>query len=155
MELKELLVQKRPPILDRWFEHILKSYPADTSNFMRREKDRFLNPVGYSIRSDIEVLFDLIVEGVIDDSSIRFPGNLIRVMAVQDFSPSTAVGFIFQLKTAIDDTIGMDELSKGRSLINSRIDKLALMAFDEYMACREKVFQIRVGEIQRTVTGKR
>jgi hypothetical protein len=33
------------------------------------------------------------------------------------------------------------------SVLDSRIDKIALMAFDFYMDCRERLHQIRVNEV--------
>jgi hypothetical protein len=62
------------------------------------------------------------------------------------------VGFVFQLKKAIEDTLKseiyresvMDEWLK----FQSRIDGLALQAFDLYMDCREKICEIRVNQAQ-------
>ena len=51
---------------------------------------------------------------------------------------------------------GLEELAKEKnreevlsllSVLDSRIDKIALMAFDIYMDCRERLHQIRVNEV--------
>jgi hypothetical protein len=60
------------------------------------------------------------------------------------------VGFIFLLKRAIGETLKneickesvMDEWLK----FQSRIDELALCAFDIYMGCREKICEIRINQ---------
>jgi hypothetical protein len=39
----------------------------------------------------------------------------------------------------------MEELSA----LETRIDRLALLAFDCYMKCREKIYEIRLGELRR------
>ena len=44
--MTELLQSKRAAILARWNRLALEVYPEDAARFMRREKDRFQNPVG-------------------------------------------------------------------------------------------------------------
>jgi len=69
---------------------------------------------------------------------------------VQDFSPSQAIGFIFLLKKAIREVL--ESGIRGKPVLEewmefqSRIDQLALLAFDVYMECREKICEIRVNE---------
>ena len=64
MTLKSILLRKKPAVLAKWYRRIAESYPAETTLFLEREKDRFANPVGYSIRQSIEGLFDDLLEGV-------------------------------------------------------------------------------------------
>ena len=80
---------------------------------------------------------------------------IIRIRAVQDLTASQAVGFVFLLKpillelqpernpAARDVPLGV--------LLNDRIDRLALMAFDKYMQCREQLADIRVSEGRRRI----
>jgi hypothetical protein len=58
------------------------------------------------------------------------------------------VGFVFLLKRAIGETL-KNEICKESVMeewlkFQSRIDDLALQAFDIYMDCREKICEIRV-----------
>ena len=46
MALGDLLLRNEAAILKRWFNLILETYPADTAPLMRKDKDRFTNPVG-------------------------------------------------------------------------------------------------------------
>jgi hypothetical protein len=74
--------------------------------------------------------------------------SILKIRSVQDFSPSKAVGFVFLLKRAIGETL-KSELCKEPVFdewlkLQSRIDDLALQAFDIYMGCREKICEIRV-----------
>jgi len=60
------------------------------------------------------------------------------------------VGFIFQLKKAIEETL-KSEICREQNIeawraFQSRIDALALQAFDAYMNCREKICEIRVNQ---------
>jgi len=146
--LQNLLSQKKSAILERWFHLILETYPADTATIMRKDKDQFTNPVGSTISREIEVLFGKLCEGVHDEKCQASLDAILKIRSVQDFSPSKAVGFIFLLKRAIGETLKndickesvMDEWLK----FQSRIDDLALQAFDIYADCREKICEIRV-----------
>jgi hypothetical protein len=75
---------------------------------------------------------------------------ILKIRSVQDFSPSKAVGFIFLLKRAIGETL-KNEICRESVMsewlgFQSRIDDLALHAFDIYMGCREKICEIRVNQ---------
>jgi len=148
MTLNSLLLLNKDAILKRWFDLILETYPADTATIMRKDKDQFTNPVGSTISREIEVLFRKLCEGIHDDKCQASLDSILKIRSVQDFSPSKAVGFIFLLKRAIGETLRneickesvMDEWLK----FQSRIDDLALQAFDIYMDCREKICEIRV-----------
>ena len=79
--------------------------------------------------------------------------NIIRVRAIQDFSPSQAVGFIFGLKRIVREELE-SEIQEGASSkewaeFESKIDGLALLCFDIYAACRQKIADIRVNEVRR------
>jgi len=152
MVLEHLLPQKRAAILERWFQLILETYPADTSRFLKQQKDRFVNPVGYTISQEIETLYEELLHGMNCDKLTACLDNIIRIRSVQDFSPSQAVAFIFLLKQAIREELASEivENQAYEELLKfeSKIDKLVLFALDIYMKCREKVYEIRVNEVK-------
>lgn len=146
--LKDLLLKNEVSILKRWFDLILETYPEDTSALMRKDKDPFTNPVGSTISREIEILFEKLCEGIQDERCQASLDSILKIRSVQDFSPSKAVGFIFLLKRAIEETL-TNEICKAPTMdewmkFQSRIDDLALQAFDIYMDCREKICDIRV-----------
>ncbi len=150
MVLKDLLSRNQTAILKRWFDLILETYPADTATLMRKDKDQFTNPVGSTLSRGIEVLFKKICEGSQSEGCQASLDSILKIRSVQDFSPSQAVGFVFLLKRAIGETLKndickesvMDEWLK----FQSRIDELALQAFDTYMDCREKICELRINQ---------
>jgi len=151
MVLENLLLQNKATILKRWFDLILETYPADTAALMRKEQDRFKNPVGATISREIETLFRQLCEGQNGECRASLDA-ILKIRSVQDFSPSRAVGFIFQLKKAIEETLkseicGEQNIEAWRAF-QSRIDALALRGFDIYMDCREKICEIRVNQAQ-------
>lgn len=155
--LEEFLSQKRATIVKEWLEAVLETYPPDASKFLKHEKDRFSNPVGFTISSELENIFEEILKGVDSEGISPFLDRIIRVRAVQDFSPSQAVSFIFDLKkvvreefgSAISRNGGYDELLT----FESKIDRLAMLAFDIYMKCREEICEIRVNEVKNRTFG--
>jgi hypothetical protein len=148
--MQDLLKKNKAAILERWFHLILETYPANTATMMRKDKNQFTNPVGSTLSREIEVLFKNLCEGIWDEKCQASLDSVLKIRSVQDFSPSKAVGFIFLLKRAIGETLKneickesvMDEWMK----FQSKIDELALCAFDIYMDCREKICEIRVNQ---------
>jgi len=77
---------------------------------------------------------------------------IVRIRAVQAFAPSQAVAFIFSLKRVIR-TVLKKELSSEKLLrqlyeFDLKIDVLALIAFDAFMACREKIYDLKANEMR-------
>lgn len=151
MSLREILFAKRSNIIRQWFDEILSSYPSDTVNFLKSQKDPFSNPVGNTIRQGIENLFnELIGDGPIVELSPMMD-NIIRIRAVQDFTPSQAVFFIFGLKDILRREL-KEELKNGLSQeymdFEKRIDDLALLSFDLFIQCREKIYELKAKEVK-------
>ncbi len=151
MKLGHLLSEKKSAIIARWFDVILETYPADTSRFLKTQKNRFTNPVGQSILQGIENIFETLLRGGSTDEISPFLDNIIRIRAVQDFTPSQAVSFIFSLKKVIRDELGSESealLGQELSELEVRIDSLALSCFDVFMQCREKLYDIKANELR-------
>jgi hypothetical protein len=155
--LPGLLQPRRSEILDRWRALVFGSYPEEAARFFRREKDRFKNPVGQSIHRATETLLDGVLLERAKDGVPEALEAVVRIRAVQEFSPAEAVGFVFLLKRAVREVL--TEASPGglpedaRSELEARIDALALGAFETYTRCREQIFEIRVREAQRRTAG--
>ena len=152
--LEDLLVKKRSTLVKQWMDLIFGTYPEDTKNFLKRQKDRIANPVGASIVEGADQLFDWLVKG--EDKDLKnicmLLDNIVRIRAIQEFSASHSIGFVFLLKKAVRETLG-EEIRQGHLYeelltFESRIDNLALLAFDNYSQCREQLHQIRAAEIR-------
>ncbi|MBW1888153.1 MAG: RsbRD N-terminal domain-containing protein, partial [Deltaproteobacteria bacterium] len=147
MKLETLLTQNRSTIVKRWLDQILDTYPAETYKFLKKQKNQFANPVGYTLSEEIDHLYGELLQGVDSDRTTPILDGIIRIRAVQDFSPSQAVGFIFLLKGVIRERLKTEirdnRLSYELTMFESGIDDLALLAFEVYMRCREKLYEIR------------
>lgn len=150
MELKTRLTQKRDAILGKWFDAVAGSYANDFESFLKQKKDPFTNPVGHRLRQALDCLLSA-VTSVQDAQTIT--DNLdpfIRIRAAQNFPPSKATAFIFVLKDILRRELHK-EISAGNCTgellaMESKIDGLGLLAFDIYMQCREKLFEIKATE---------
>ena len=152
MDIKDLLTDKRSDIVRGWFDLILETYPQETAIFLKDQKDRFANPVGQTILSGIENLFDEIVNSPDPEKVNEYLDNIIRIRAVQDFSPSDAIGFLFLLKNVIRDELLTDirrhDLFEELLITESGIDDLARTSFDIFMKCREKLYDLKANEVR-------
>jgi hypothetical protein len=157
MELATLLEKKREAILDEWFDLIIGTYPRVASELLAKQKDQFRNPVGHAIAESIGPIFDQLVSAMDTDELLHALDAIVRIRCVQDFSPSEAVAFVFRLKTVIRSVMDreIEGAEKGEELadLEARIDRVALLAFEKYTECREKLHEIRNREI-RTRTMK-
>jgi hypothetical protein len=153
MNLKALMSEKKAAILKKWFDLIIDNYPSDASNFLKKQKNRFSNPVGHTISQGIDGLFDEILHGIDSEKLFPFLNDIIKIKAVQDFSPSKAISFVFLLKQAIREEMGSEikkkQMSDELQLFEEQIDELALLSFDIYMKCRERIYEIKADEARR------
>lgn len=152
MKLEDLLRQKRSAILERWRKLIAETYPAETARFLTTKKDQFANPVGHFIENGTAAVLDAIVGTGDLDGIVEHLDPVVRIRAVQDFKPSEAVGFVFQLKRAVRREAGAEIEAGGLQdelvSFESRVDELAGIAFDTYARCRQQIHEIQIKEIK-------
>jgi hypothetical protein len=150
MSLEELLTKKKKVILDRCLNLLFDTYPRESVTLLKSEQDPFTNPVGSTFRREIEVILDGLAAGCDTENMALSLDAIVRVRAVQEFRPSEALAFMVHLKKAIREEL--QEIRMSPEFLNDlagldlRIDELTLAAFDLYMACREKIAEIQVGE---------
>jgi RsbT co-antagonist protein rsbRD N-terminal domain len=131
-------------LAEQWFAETIESYPRLTAGFLASEKDRFRNPVGHALRSSMKAMLQELLGDMNTEKIAAALDGIVRVRAVQDFKPSEALAFVFLLRSILRAT----NLSRP-AMIEARIEQLALMAFDQYMKCREEVAAARANEIRR------
>jgi len=150
--LKNILSDKRSSLIKKWREVIVDTYPSETQRFIRKEKDPFANPVGNIISKDVKTLYDELIKGEDDDKITLCLENIIRIRSIQDFKPSQAIGFVLQLKKLVREMLEskapINGLSGELQAFENRIDDIALLAFDIYSQCRQKIYEIRVNEVK-------
>ncbi len=152
MRLNNLLAQRKTTIVKKWFTSSIETYPSDTAKFLKSQKDPFANPVGRTIYQGLAALFDELLEEMDHKAILSFLDPIIRIRAVQNFSPSQATSFIFFLKDIVRDNIKKEDfeahLFNELLLFESKIDELSLIAFNLYMQCREKIYELKANEMR-------
>ncbi len=151
INFKRQLTERKSAILKKWFDAVADTYPEDTSGFLKKQKAQFTNPVGYNLAEGLEGLFDALLQGMIPDTVSAFLDSIVRIRAIQDFTPSEAVSFIFQLKKIVRQELGSEVVQQLRvveelTAFDAAVDDLVLFSFDIYMKCREKIYEIKANE---------
>lgn len=151
MLLDEALTAGRQAVVERWFQAVLATYPAETARLLTSVGDPFANPVGHNVRQGLERLYDGLVADAPEADFAAAVDGIVRIRAVQELAPSTAVGFVYALRGILREELagyGLEPVAQAR--LEAGVDRLALAAFDTYMKCREKIFEIRVREIRES-----
>jgi len=156
MPFGELLREKQDAIVGSWLARELAAYGEEASKAFSREKDPFANPVGHNLRVTTREIFEALLEETGDDEIREKLLEIVRIRAVQQFTPSQAVGFVFSLKEvartelgkALKDPGHLDEMVR----FERQIDRVALVAFDIFVECREQMSELRINEVKRSVS---
>jgi len=154
MRLNNLLAQRKTAIIKYWFALAVETYPPDTASFLKKQKDPFANPVGRTISIGLDALFNELLKEMDNETITSFLDPIIRIRAIQNFSPAQAVSFIFLLKKAIRENIKKEvpeeQLFSELLLFESKIDQLAMIAFNLYMQCKEKIYDLKANEMRNS-----
>lgn len=157
MTLQEHLLRRREAIAASWYRRILETYPAQSVPFLSREQNPFQNPIGGTIRPAVTLLVERLAGGA-EPEAVREPlDDIVRVRSVQGFSAAGAVGFVLELKQVVREELGGDSeidfhaepLASELAAFEQRLDRVALLAFDIYMECREQLYALRAEEGRR------
>lgn len=150
MSLEKFLADKKASIVNEWVDALLNTY--ESPGFFKKQKDCIANPVGFTVKEELRKLFSILASG---DSISETGGPLdaiVKIRAVQEFTAAMAVCFIFDLKKIVRDALAKEKAADinptdlGR--FEHRIDQAALLAFDLYMENRERLFKVRLRELQ-------
>ena len=148
MQLRKHLIKERKKIVKKWYDLVIDTYPSETVKFLVNAKDPFANPVGSNIKIGLEAIFDELVKKKFDHENItKYLDPILRIRAVQNFTPIEAMEFVFWLKRIIRKTLKNDmenaDILKQLLEFELRIDTLGMIAFSIYIGCKETLYSIR------------
>lgn len=154
MNIQEFLQKHRDTVIKEWVEVIYGTYPFDTVGFLRSQSNSFSNPVGAKTRKAAEAIVTALLAPTLESEDVSpAVDELIRVRAIQKFTPEQAMAVIFYLKNIIRKHCkpALTDMAAYQALleVESRIDSVALLGFRVYSECRDKVQQMRVDEFKR------
>jgi len=148
--LQRQLELNRDSILKKWFDSTINTYEPEMIRFLKRVKNPFSNPVRHTIETGLEKIFDGIVNDINIETCYQGLEEIIKLRAVQSFSPSRALAFIFDLKDVVRSVLQSGasaySMDKDFQVFEENLDRLIRLAFDIYCNCREKIHEIRMAE---------
>ena len=148
--LVKIIEQKKSAIVKKWFDMTAQTYAPDTAEFLKSKADPFANPVGGLTLKGLNVLLDELIHEMDPRTINSYLDPIIRIRAVQNFTPSQATAFILSLKKVLRETLAKElhnrQYTEKLFELDSKIDQISLMAFAIYMQCREKIYQLSSNE---------
>ena len=153
MAIEQRLLQNKKKLVRQWFDMLAGTYPLETVRLLKKETSQFANPVGHTFLVAIEEILEEFLGQNNAEAMWPLLDKVIRIRAIQDFSPSSSLAFIFGLKTIARELLEQDLASGAVSReelsdFDRKVDGLALCAFDVYMRCRENLFEVRMTEVK-------
>jgi len=153
MAIEQHLLKHKKKLARQWFDLLAASYPLETVRLLKKETNQFANPVGRTfLAAIVEILDEFLGQ---NDPQVLSPmlDKVIRIRAIQDFSPSGSLAFIFDLKRMarrqLEEETAAGAVSREElSGFDLKVDGLAMLAFDVYARCREDLFEARMNELK-------
>ena len=147
MDIQQTLKKNKSLFLKEWFKATINTYPKDSARILGKDSNRFDNPVGAITRESLEDILDLITDKFTAETLEKALDPIIRIRAVQAFTASDAVSFIFTLKK-----IGEDLLDESfQKQFDRMVDQIALAGFNKFMKCKEEIFLLKSTESKRRI----
>jgi hypothetical protein len=148
--LEKILEKNKAAITKKWFNLAAQTYAIDTAEFLKNQTDPFANPVGNTMLNGLDGILEQLIHTMDPQTLNSHLDSIIRIRAIQSFTPSQATAFILSLKRILREYLAKElqdsRLATEFADVESKIDLICLMAFDIYMQCREKVYQISANE---------
>jgi len=132
-------------ILEKWIGTLAAFQPENAAAVCQPKPDPFRNPGAHAIRQSLTQLWEELRGNMNSEAIDSALDTILRIRAVQDLSQNQAVSFVIQLRSILREAPATFDLA----LLERRIDRLALAAFDKYMQCREHLLAVRLRETER------
>jgi hypothetical protein len=147
MELKQILKKNRSFFIQKWFQATIDTYPKQSARILGKDSNRYDNPVGAVTRESLEDVLDLISDEFTRESLEKALDPVIRIRAVQAFTASEAVSFVFALKKIGEEIFDVSQLRQ----FDQMVDEISLAAFNKLMKCKEEIFLLKATESKRRI----
>ncbi len=153
MNTLEVFREHKEALCAAWVEAVYSTYPLNTKGFLRTKKDPFLNPVGDMTHECAAFLYDAMAGEDLSDAQVGAGlERFVKLRAVQDFPASQGLGVLYVMKNLVREALLPKFEESGRLAdyleAESRLDTVALMAFDMYAKDREVLLEQRIKEIK-------
>lgn len=149
----ELLREHKKEVVNAWVDAVFATYPFETTGFLRTKQDPFGNPVAHMTRESAAILFDAVAGEEMYPPTVKAAlERFVKLRAVQKFVPSESLAVIYLMKPILRKQVlpAMSRVGQLAAYLEaeSRLDSLALLAFDIYSEARETLAEARIKEIR-------
>lgn len=143
--LQDLLRQRKTFLLDRWFELILNEYEGETKSFLRKQQDRFANPMAYALRAATEAILQALIEGRdVDRAPLAYA---LKIKAVQENEPLRGIAFVNSLKEVVRKTFA-DSIPEVELIdFNAQVDRISSISRELFVDHRVKIAELSAMKI--------
>lgn len=153
MNVSDILRKHKKAVTTKWVESVFTTYPLETTGFLRTKTDPFTNPVAHMTREAAGALYDAISGEETDPAQVKAAlDRFVKLRAVQKFAPSENMAVFYLMKPVLREEVLPEMQEKGQLQayleVESRLDTLALLAFDMYAQAREILAESRIKEIR-------
>lgn len=153
MNALDILRKYKKEAATAWVEAVFATYPLETTGFLRTKRDPFTNPVAHMTREAAHVLFDAMIGEEVEPEQVKASlERFVKLRAAQKFAPSQNMAVFYLLKPILR-SLALEEMREKGQLaayleVESRLDTLALLAFDIFSEARERIAEARIKEIK-------
>ena len=138
--LNTLIAQNQEQILEKWLYLRLAMFSKQKQYLIMTQMDPFQNPIRHQMHEGLKVI--LVYFDKKGEKFTEAVETICRILAIQDFPPSTAMALFYELKGIVrklTKKTGIGFKAKDWLEFNSRIETMTLEAFDCYCAQRERM----------------
>jgi hypothetical protein len=138
--LNTLIVQNHEQILEEWLYLRLAIISKQKQSLIMTQMDPFQNPIHHQLYKGLKVIL-----GNYEKKGEKYTEaveQICRILAIQDFPPSTAMALFYELKRIVRKLVkktGVGFKAKDWVEFNSCIETMTLEAFDCYCVQRENM----------------
>ncbi|NLY42301.1 MAG: hypothetical protein GX055_11890 [Desulfovibrionales bacterium] len=151
MDVHSFLTDHQNSLVAQWADALFQTYPEEGAKFFSGSKNQFANPAGHTFRTNLDIIFRTLASGQGAAACTKELDEIMRIRAVQGFSPSVALCFLPALKeivlreaVKIFPDKSVDELLRDW---NRTVDQLIMLGFDLYVNCREILWQQKANQL--------
>ena len=144
-----LIARRQAAIAEGWLGLVGKTHLANWSGMPSRSRDDFADPAFCLMRKCIEAMVEALDSGVVQEKLAPSMEGFLKLLALQEFSPSQAIQFVFAVRPLLRRELSLEPNSPESLALDDRVDDIALIAMDIYSRCREKVYEARYNQLKK------
>ena len=136
-------------VLEKWLACALEAYGMKIAERALASSDPYRNPIRHVLQVNMATLVSELLGGMDPSTIDKAFTNIVAVRAVQGLTVAQALGFVFRLRDIVRTELPDADPVK----LDERIDQFSLAAFAQYLACRERLSELRLNEQLRAFGG--